>query len=484
MSQLKKQVLTGVKWTGIWSIVTAVIQLVQMIILTRLLSPVEYGLMAIVAVIIGFAQIFGDLGLSNMIIHKQNITDSELSSIYWLNFMMSLALFACLEALSPLITMLYKEPRLLGMLDLYAFMFLVTPFGQLYQNIMQKEFHFKPIAKIEMSAFVVGVCITISFALMDKGAYSFIWGQLSCAAIKSLLLMKVGWKHWKPNLVFRIKHIRAFSKFGTYQLGERSLGYLIERMDQFLIGFFFGVSALGHYSLAYNLVVQPTMLINSVITRVAFPLFSRIQDDVSKLRKGYLNVLKAVTTVNAPMMLGLAVVAPILIPILLGDSWKESVALIQGLAIVSLLRSTIHPTESLLLSQGRADLRFKWQLGLFFISPMTILAGSRFGLNGVVYAQMLVHVFYSFMAYRFLIRPVLRSCGKDYFVTIARSYAMSAVMSLIVSVFISFSIVRNEIASVALDIAVGFVSYAFMLVLLEHKHYGDAKNRVMELRGR
>lgn len=212
-------------------------------------------------------------------------------------------------------------------------------------------------------------------------------------------------------------------------MGEKTANYIISNLDYLLIGSLFGAKSLGYYTLAYNLILKPSTMINPIITKVAFPVFSKVQNDIDRLRRGYLKVLQLLSSVNFPMMAGLAVVAPVAVPIIFGEQWLPSVILIQILTIVGLLRSTGNPVGSLLLAKGRADLGFKWSVAVMIIQIPGLYLGAKFGgMVGVAVAFSILTGIYTIFNYLILIRILLGPCLREYVSSMWPSLWISVVM--------------------------------------------------------
>lgn len=430
---LKQQALSGVKWTGTSMAAVTALQFITLAILARLLSPADFGLMGMIMVVIGFAQAFADMGISNAIIHRQDATCDQLSSLYWVNIFAGVIVFCVVCASTPLVVSFYHEPRLSNLLYLAALIFLITPLGQQFQILLQKELQFNRLAKIEIATSAVNSTVAIGAALAGYGVYSLIFGQLAATSAKVALLCGVGWRHWRPRLHFSKQDLKGYLRFGVYQMGERTINYLNSNLDYLLIGSMLGANELGYYTLAYNLIIRPSAIINPVITKVAFPVFSLIQNETDKLRRGYLKVLQLLATVNFPIMFGFAAVAPIMVPVIFGEQWLPSILLIQILTIVGLLRSTGNPVGSLLLAKGRADLGFKWNLALTATQIPGLYLGAKFGgAMGVAIAFSILLILYSIAGYLILIRKLIGPCLRVYLQSMWPSLWTSAVMAVAV----------------------------------------------------
>ncbi|QCQ20829.1 MOP flippase family protein [Desulfoglaeba alkanexedens] len=430
---LKEKTVSGVKWSGISMGAVTALQFATLAILARLLSPADFGLMGMIMVVIGFAQAFADMGISNAIIHRQDATKDQLSSLYWLNILAGFIVFCVVCASTPLVVEFYNEPRLTRLLYLTALVFLITPLGQQFQILLQKELKFDGLAKIEIATAVVNSTVSIGVAFAGLGVYSLICGQLAGTTVKVVLLCGIGWRNWRPSFHFAKQDVKGYIGFGLYQMGERSINYLNSNLDYLLIGSMLGARALGYYTLAYNLIIRPSTMINPVITKVAFPVLSLIQNETDKLRRGYLQVVQVLAMVNFPILMGLAVVAPVAVPVIFGDQWLPSVILIQILTIVGLLRSIGNPIGSLLLAKGRADLGFKWNLGLTVTQiPGLYLGAGLGGAVGVAIAFSVLTVLYCIFSYLVLIRTLLGPCLRDYVQSMWPALWMSAVMGAVI----------------------------------------------------
>ncbi len=473
--QLKKQAVSGVKWTATSTVIITILQFVQLAVLARLLSPEAFGLMAMIMVVLGLAQAFADMGISNAIIYRQDTTREQLSSLYWLNILAGVIVFVLVLASTPLVVKFYGEPRLTELIQWAALIFLITPLGQQFQILLQKGLQFQILSIIEVTSISIGTLVAIGTAVMGQGVFSIIWGQLGGTLAKALMLVAVGWKRWLPGLRFKYGDIQGYLGFGLYQMGEKSVNYFIGRIDQLLIGVLGGAQALGYYNLAFNLVIQPISKINPIITRVSFPLFAKIQSDNEQLKHGYLSVLRFLSMVNFPLLLGLAVVAPILLPLVFGEQWLPAVLLVQILSFVALLRSNSNPVGSLLLAKGRADLGFKWNAMLLITQIPGIFLGAHFGgVLGVALALLTLQIIYSIFSYPVLIGTLLGPCLKEYIMNIAPAFGLSLLMALTVAIV---PLIMNQSRELVLttQILIGVLVYLSLNLIFRRQQLQEIK---------
>jgi O-antigen/teichoic acid export membrane protein len=470
----------GVKWTSLSSVLGATSDFVRTVVLAHFLSPLDYGLMAMAGVVVGFVQMYMDLGISAAVIHRQTYTKNELSSLYWLNIIVGLALFVSMWIVAPWMSFLFREPRVVSLLRVIAISFLIAPIGSQFEILLQKELAFKILARWEIVASLASTMVAISCAVAGFGVWTLVCAFLTPVTVKTLYLAVVGFTRFRPSLHFERADLKGYIGFGMFQMGERSINYLAERLDQLLIGPIMGPQALGYYNFALNLTAQPISRINPILTKVAFPVFSKIQDDPARLRNGYLKVLSLLITVNAPLLLGLAAVAPWAVPVIFGTKWVPAVILVQILSFVSVSRCIGNPIGTLQLAKGRADLGFWWNLFLFICSVPAIYIGGRIGqTTGVAMGLLILHLCINVPEYRLLVRPLLGNCAREYIQVTLRPLGLAAAMGCIVMLAPKLYAglpVRVELAS---QILLGGLVYFTLLLALNRRALTDFRAAVL-----
>lgn len=471
---IRERALRGVKWTSISTIIVTLLQILQLVALARLLKPEDYGLMAMVAIVIGFAQAYTDLGVSAAIIHRQDATREQLSSLYWLNVICGAIIFVILLVLSPLIASLFKEPYLVKLLPVVALTFLISPLGIQFQVLLQKELRFNLLARQEIISAFLAAVVAITSAVLGQGVWSLVWGQLTGVTVKTVLLIRIAWNHWKPMLCFQRRDLDGFLSFGLFQMGERSINFLAARLDQLLIGTLLGTQALGYYNFAYRLVIEPVMRINPVITRVAFPTFSMVQDNVIQLRTGYLTVTKVLATINAPLQIGIIAVAPVAVPLIFGQQWNQAVVLVQILAVVAFLKGVGNPIGSLLLAKGRADWGFYWNSFYLIIILPSVWIGAKWGQSpGIALAILSVSILLSFANYYFLVRNLIGRCGRPYFWAFGKPFLLAGLMGM--AVVLVGLVPVQAVWKFVIQVKTGAITYVYLIWIFDKKMFAMTK---------
>lgn len=431
---LKSQAISGVKWTTASTAVTTLLQLLQLAILARFLDPSAFGLMALVMVVIGFSQAFLDMGISNAIIHKQQITHEQLSTLYWVNVLAGFGLFTIISALAPLVSTFYAEPELTELIIIVGLTFIIQPFGQQFMVLWQKEMRFAEIARIDIVNKSVSLVVSVVLAYMGYGVYALVYGTLAGVVSQTMQFLYIGLKEHKPSLIFRLSEVREFLGFGAYQMGEKTINYFNSQIDVILIGKLLGTEALGIYSVAKQLVMRPFQVINPIVTKVAFPLMSKIQDDTVRLKQGYFKIVSMLSFVNLPIYGVIILLAPEIVHIMFGERWNDSVIIVQILSLAFAIVAIGNPIGSLLMAKGKANWGFYWNLAQIFIVPFVVYFASIFGLSAVSWSIVGLKLFFMILAYPFMIKPLIDAKISDYIF----SFFPSMLISLLAFVFIYY----------------------------------------------
>lgn len=448
MSSLQEKAAAGIKWTSMSALITTSLQFLKLPIIARLLQPEDFGLMAMVTVVMGFAQAYADMGISNAIIYRQDVTRNQLSSLYWLNIFAGVIVFALIITSSPLIVRFYQEPRLSSLIFWAALNFLITPVGQQFRILLQKELKFNQLAKVEVTAATSSFLVAIVTAWLGQGVFALIWGQLTNTICSSALLARLGWTTWRPKLHFKRADIKSYVGFGLYQMGERSINYFSANVDYIVIGKFLAPETLGVYTLAYQLVTMPLTKLNPILTRVAFPLFAKKRMDNAALRRGYLGVSKLLALIIFPLLVGLAVSSPLVIPIVFGSQWESAIPIIQILALVGILKTLGNPSGSIILAKGRADLGFKWNILVATINLLIFVLIAPYGMYAIAWSYTVLSFIYFILGYKILINHTIQLSFRNYisvlltpfFITFLASISLY-LSSVIVVEFVEYQIV-------------------------------------------
>jgi O-antigen/teichoic acid export membrane protein len=436
---LKEASFSAVRWTTAAAVARSVMQLAQVAILARLLSPVDYGLMAIVTVVLNFATIFADLGLTSAYIQKQNVTPVQRSSLFWLNLTMGGFLTLVVLLGSNLIAGFFGDARLAPLLVLSSLVFVITAAGQQVKITAEKNLDFRPVALIEVSAATISLIVAIITAHAGWGVYALIFGAIVNASIITIMAWLFLSRGWRPIHRLQWIDIRPFVGFGSALVTNNVVNEFNRSIDLLLGGRMLAASALGLYSLPRLVVFRIQDMVNPIITRVGFPLIAQVQTDIPRVRAIYLKTANMTSSTNAPIYLGIAFFSPEIISILLGERWLSATQLLRLLALWGFLRSTLNPVGSLLNGLGRAELALKWNVAMLLLLTPALWAGSHYGTFGLAWSLLGFSMATFLPGWYVLIRPTCNARLVEYSIATLRP-ALIAILAIAPAYFITLPI--------------------------------------------
>ncbi len=411
---LKQKTISGTKWTTVATVVIAIASIIKLSVLARFLEKEDFGLMALVNVVLGFMTLFMDMGLTSAILHKQKITKSEYSSLYWLNIIFSFFLMLMIMGLSPLLAIFFDESELTTLLILMSLSLLISAFGRQFKTIKQKSLEFKFISIVDISSILISLLLSIILAILGYGVYSLVYSALLNFILTNTIYLAVGVKSNPITLHFNIKETETFLKIGIYQVGGQVINYFNRDIDTLIVGKVFGAEILGGYSLAKQLVFRPASLINPILTKVASPVLAKIQNSKDQLKTGYLKLLNIVSTLNFFAYLILLILAYPIVLILYGNAFLQIVSLVQLLSIYMYLRSLTNPIGSLVIATGRTDLEFYWNCFALSIMPIFIFTGAQFNVNSIALGLTIFMFLAFYPFYKFVVNKLIDVSFKEY----------------------------------------------------------------------
>jgi len=392
VEQLRAKGVRGGLWSASSSIFRAVLYLTQLAVLARYLGPQDFGLMALVLVIVGLSQIIGSMGITNAIIHFKNPESGALSTVYWFNIGLGVTLYALVVAAAPAISFWLDEPELERLLVWGGVAVPVNAVGQSFRAILQRELMFRDLAVIDVIGALFSTIVAIWMAVNGYGVWALVWGALVNQGVGALVAIIVGGPLWRPRLVFAPLRSWRFLRFGLFQTGDGGLKYLATQLDRVFIGDLVGAHVLGYYSLGMQLMMRPIEFFGPVLTRVGIPILAHVQEDRSRLIRGFLEMTRIQSLFLVPLYaLGIAL-APRLVQVLLGPEWSEVIPIFRVLCLVGISFAVGRPIGTLIVACGKPD----WGLYLNVVTLIgyfvAVSIGARWEAIGVAWALVVVQV--------------------------------------------------------------------------------------------
>jgi len=359
--------------------VTAGTQLLETIILARILVPEEMGFVAVIAVIIGFVRSFADLGVSNALIHFQDTSRRVFSSLFWVLAAFGIFIFCAFFFGRAVMSQFLPESPIVRLAGWIGLIFLVSPPAFMYQFFLQKEMRFRRAGFVEGAARCLGTMTVLICAVNEGGIFSYVAGQIVYSGVKSALLMGVSFRLMPLCFSLEAASLRPYLRFGMFQMGERVVNFFASNIDYIIIGRFIGARELGFYKVAYELVTVPQRLVNPIFNTVTLPRFARSQHDDAVLRQGILRVLRVLTLVTFPLLFGLAASAPVFIPAVYGAGWGPAVPLLWLLTVMGLCKTVGNIGGSVIITKGRVKAGFVWNCIIAVCNAAAFLVVARNG---------------------------------------------------------------------------------------------------------
>lgn len=390
---LKDKTVRGVGWSFIDNIASSGITFLVGLVLARLLTPEEYGIMAMIAVFIAVSNSIVDSGFSNALIRKIHIKRIDYNTVFYFNLIVSIFLYVSLFFASPAISVFFKEPILVNIMRIIGIILIVNALAIIPRTIFVKNVNFKTQTKVSLISSICSGVVGIGMALVGMGVWSLVGQQLSRQLLNTFFL----WIYckWKPVLEFSINSFKELFGFGSKLLLSGLLATIYQNIYYIIIGRFYSSAQLGQYTRAEQFKTIFSSNLTSVIQRVSYPVLSSIQEDSERLREAYRKVIKTTMLISFACMLGLAAVAKPLIIILIGEKWFPAIYFLQIICFSGMLYPLHAINLNILQVKGRSDLFLKLEIIKKIIAVIPITIGVFYGIEYMLWGS----VFTSFISY-------------------------------------------------------------------------------------
>jgi len=475
---LKKKTFWGAIWNSLSSVSLTGLNFVITAILARLLTPNAFGVMGMIQTTIALITLMNQFGFAPAIIQGENLNQKRLSSLFWLNMLIGLIMTAIVFFSSNYVAAFFNQPELAQFLRMISVVFTIVSFSFIQQSLIRKEMMFKELFNINLISTISYGIITIILALNNFGVMALVLGYISKNVIKTLSIMV--FYRWMPSLIFNYKLIKDLIDFSKYAFFTSILNYLNRNLDYLIIGRLLGPEALGYYTLAYKIMLVPVRKIGGVITNTFLPAFSKIKHDKKNVKKYYLKVINLIALISFPMMGGLFVVAPELILTVYGQKWFAVIYLIQILSVTGALHSIATTTGTIFMSQGRADLAFKWNIFSIINLTVAMLIGMRWGIVGIAYGVTIFNL-YGIWVGMHMAGSLISMSLKDLFSFIKKPFLYTIFMMIIVYLVKTYLVTPNieqMPIQLAVNVITGIVAYAVIFLVVDGKEYFEQIKRL------
>lgn len=390
MGTIRKQTLNGVKWTSIESISLQIIQFVIGIIIARILTPAEYGLVGMIGVFIAIATTFVDSGMTNALIRKKDIDNADYSTVYIFNIVVSFLFYILLFLSAPLISRFFNEPALTNIVRVISINFVIGAFGGVQGAKFTRDLNFKTPAKITTLSTLISGGIGIAMAYAGFGVWTLVFQQILNTIISTA--MRLICSKWKPQIIFSKKSFDELFGYGSKLLASGIIHTVYINLTTLLIGKFYSPKDLGYYSRGQSIPSIIDTSILGVLGRVSFPILSKFQDDKEVLLGIYRKYIKCTSLPIYFCLILLAAISKPLILFLLTDKWEPAVPFLQVFCFVYLLDNISSLNLNLLQVLGRSDLFLKLEIIKKCISIAMLLFAVKFGVMAICIMKLIYSI--------------------------------------------------------------------------------------------
>ncbi len=474
MADIKQKTNLALFWSFTEGVGLRGVQFVVGIVLARMLLPEQFGMIGMLTIFLMVAQTFLDSGFGAALIQRPVISDKDTSSIFYFNIAVGVAAAGCLCLAAPWVAAFYDQPVLVGLLRVMSLLLVINSLGLVQSALLSKAIDFKTQTKITLISTVLSGGIGIGMAYRGFGVWSLAVQQLAGAAFRVVLLWML--YSWRPSWVFSLRSLREMFGFGSKLLASGLLNTIFENIYLIVIGRVFSAAQVGYFTRANQLQQLPSHTLTGMVSRVAFPVFSSIQNDRERVKRGMKKALATLVMINFPMMIGLAVTARPLVVVLLTDKWLPCVPYLQLLCLVGLTFPLHVINLSVLQALGRSDLFLRLEIIKKGLVVVNIAIMWRWGIMAMIGGQVVISLAsYYLNAYynkAMLGYSVWEQVG-DMYPYLLNAVAMGAIVHAV-----SYLPLGHPIVLLACQAMTGMVIYYLLGRLLGFEAYRDVRKMV------
>ncbi len=435
------------------------------LIVIRLLSPEDYGLMALAYVVIGLLDILDDMGLASAIVNKKELTDNFVQKIFGMLFIFNTGFYVLLFLSAPLVANFFDDQRLSIIIQVLGLQTIIRIFFYIPNALMRRNMEFKSVSLIKFSAVLSQSIIILFFAYQGYGVWSLVYGGLVYSIVQTIGSMALS--HYFRLPVFSFKGISGALSFGGLITAHRLLYYFYASADAVVLGKISGQKSLGYYAVANQIASLPIDKFMMILNEVGFSAFSTIQEDQRKMNDLLCKAVRLLGIVVFPVFMGVSCTAPELVEVILGDKWMPVATPLQIISAVMALKM-MNITDPLLFAIGRPDIGVKALAIGCVIMPVAFYIGAHWGAVGVAFAWLVAYPPYFCIAMKF----VLRTIGMR-LTTYIREFIYPAVFSGIM--YLAVTLVRevisphlnNTVLELIVLVFVGVLTYTTLVLLFQ-----------------
>lgn len=475
---LKKKTVKGTLWTGMERFWVQGVQFLVMLVVARILSPKDYGLIGMLAIFIHVSQSLVESGFSQALIRKKDRTELDNNTIFYFNIVMSLFIYAILYLIAPYVASFYNEPLLCPVMRVFSLVVIINSFNIVQRALFSIHLDFKKTAHAAMSSALISGVAAIYMAKKGFGVWTLVYQQIIFGIVSTTVLWY--YSTWRPKWVYSWKSFKEMFAFGFNLLISGLIDTVYKNLYTIVIGKVFNATSLGYYSRADHYAQLPASNFNAVFLRVTYPVLCKMQDDENRLRENYRKLLRVSAFVIFPIMCGLAGAAYPSVVMLIGKKWAFASVLLVPICLAKMWYPIHAINLNLLKVKGRSDLFLNLEIIKKILGVIIIFASIPFGLLFMCYSQIVSS----------LIALSINTYYTGKMIHLGFWKQMKDISHILLTSLAMFAIIKvmnmgidNLYLQFALDVIVGIVFYCGVAFLFRFKEIDDIQSLRKEKKG-
>lgn len=451
----------------IWSIIQVIgkqgISVVVFAVLAALLPPEDFGLIGMAIIWIAFLDSFFEAGFGSALIQRQNVTDQHYSSVFALNIVMGICLTIFGIALSWPAALLFQTPALQPVMAVLSLGFLMTALSLTQVSLAQKELRFKDLAIRDVISTSISGIAGISAALYGLGVWSLVIQTLTTYVINTVTLWSIS--HWRPTMrSASFAHIKELWSYSSKLFMFNVVKFFSQNTDKFFISLLLGTFAMGMYTFAFKWTALPIATFVGAVSVYLFPLFSKMQKEKSSITDAYILTVKSINVVIVPVLVGIILLAPIVVPLIWGDTWLQAIPLIQIFCILALAHSLLSPVGQVLKALNKPSWLLLWSIGFTVLAAIALpLAAHYYDIIGAAWAMTGIYII-SLPINFIMLQKLINLRVRDIVTTFGPSSIAGGIMAIFIFVILLFN---QNIASLLFGCIGGLSLYAATIWIID-----------------
>jgi O-antigen/teichoic acid export membrane protein len=465
MDHLKSKAIQAGLWVGTTSFFSKIVSFTTTLLLAKLLTPDDIGLIAIASLVIASIGLFREMGLSRALIYERKDVEKAADTAFFIIPAVSLGLYLLAFVSAPFIASFFKDHHITLIVRLLAISLIISSFGEVPSALFEKEIDFKKRAFPEALYLITYGIVSVWFAFLGFSYWSMVIGQLAAAVAN---LISTWWiSDWRPQLSFSKSAAKRLLGYGKYIAGMGVVHFAIRNIDDAFVGRMLDKATLGAYYLAYRIANLPATNITNIIGRVMFPVYTRIADYTYDLRNAFLKTLKFTALITVPLTFGIIALSRDFLILLYQDKWIAAVVPIQILSLFGLIRSLGSGMGGVFMAVGKPDIMLKISTGqLIILASLLYPTVKLYGIVGVC-VLCVIGILFSAIANYIKLKGILRNSNREILNILVPIFLFSSVATVIPKLIANALWERGNIFSLTVQVCLIVLLYSAQVLCFD-----------------